>query len=30
MTDALSATVFRELDGEDGEESLFIVMPMRI
>jgi DNA polymerase-3 subunit beta len=30
MVDALSATVVRELEGEDGEESLFIVMPMRI
>jgi len=30
MIDTLSPTVIHELEGEDGEGSLFIVMPMRI
>jgi DNA polymerase-3 subunit beta len=30
MTDTLSPTVVHELEPEEGEESLFIVMPMRL
>lgn len=30
MIDALSPTIIRETEGEDGDESLFIVMPMRL
>lgn len=30
MTDTLSPTVIHELEPEEGEESLFIVMPMRL
>ncbi|MFT4704326.1 MAG: DNA polymerase-3 subunit beta [Bradymonadia bacterium] len=30
VIDTLSPTVVRELDGEDGEDALFIVMPMRL
>ena len=30
IIDTLSPTILRELEGDDGDESLFIVMPMRI
>jgi DNA polymerase-3 subunit beta len=30
VIDTLSPTVLHEVDGEDGEKSLFIVMPMRL
>lgn len=30
MIDTLSPTIINELEGDDGDESLFIVMPMRI
>jgi DNA polymerase-3 subunit beta len=30
IIDTLSPTILHELEGEDGDESLFIVMPMRI
>jgi len=30
MIDALSPTIIRETEGEDGDDSLFIVMPMRL
>lgn len=30
MIDALSPTILRETEGEDGDEALFIVMPMRL
>lgn len=30
IVDTLSPTIIRELEGEDGDDALFIVMPMRI